>query len=461
MNKRKFQIIGIALVLASLLGLVSIPRSIPVAINGEIQYLNTNAWTVSAALEKDGFLLEEADQVVPNLSSMLLGVKEIEVELARPVKITIFPTNEEIDLYTANRVPGELLAEAVIVLGEYDQLLRNGKPVNVEEKLPYQGDYHFVLRKAVAIEVNDAGESNQIYSSAETLGQAFAENGIQLEVGDRVSPDLDTVLIADLEVQIQRARPVEIHLKDELIEFQTAAETVAEALAEAGLALQGSDYSLPEANTTIPEDGKMRVVRVREEFMLSQTNIPFSVDYVQSDEVELDQRDVVQAGEFGVEVTRTRIIYEDDQEVSRVEEITWVAKEPKDQLTGLGTKVVVRTMDTPNGPIEYWRAVNVYATSYSPCRLGIENYCNSVTASGLTAQHGVIAVTRAWYNLMRGQRMYVPGYGIGVIGDVGGGVPGKYWIDLAYSDNDYVAWHHNVTAYFLTPVPDNIPWILP
>jgi len=461
MNKRKLQIIGIALVLASILGLVSIPRSIPVTINGETQYLNTNASTVSAALEKDGFLLEEADQVVPDLSSLLLGVKEIEVELARPVKIILLPTNEAIDIYTASRVPGELLLEAGISLGEYDQLLWNGKPVNVEEELPYQGDYQFVLRKAVAIEVNDAGETNRIYSSAETLGQAFADIGIQLEVGDRVSPDLDTVLNADLEVQIQRAKPVEIHLKDESIEIQTAAETVAEALAEAGMALQGSDYSLPEANAPIPDDGQIRVVRVREEFILTQTNIPFSVDYVQSDEVELDQRDVVQAGEFGVEVTRTRVIYEDDQEVSRVEEITWVAKEPKDQLTGLGTKVVVRTMDTPSGPIEYWRAVNVYATSYSPCRLGIENYCSSGTASGLTVQHGVIAVTRSWYNLMVGQRMYIPGYGIGVVGDIGGGVPGKYWIDLAYSDNDYVAWYHNVTAYFLTPVPENIPWILP
>ncbi|PKO06388.1 MAG: hypothetical protein CVU41_06605 [Chloroflexi bacterium HGW-Chloroflexi-3] len=461
MTKRKLQIIGITLVLASLVGLVSIPRSITVTINGETQYLNTNAWTVSAALEKDGFILEEADQVEPDASSLLLGVKEIDLELARQVKITIFPTNEEVDLYTANRVPGELLTEAGITLGENDLLLMNDEPVNVEEKLPYQGDYQFVFRKAVAIEVDEAGVKNQIFSSAETLGQAFAENGIQLEMGDRVSPDLETVLNTDLEVQIQRAKPIEIHLKDESIEIQTAAETVAEALAEAGLALQGSDYSLPRSNAPIPEDGQIRIVRVREEFILTQTNIPFSVDYVQSDEVELDQRDVVQAGEFGVEVTRTRVIYEDDQEVSRVEEITWVAKEPKDQLTGLGTKVVVRTMDTPSGPIEYWRAVNVYATSYSPCRLGIENYCSSGTASGLTAQHGVIAVTRAWYNLMVGQRMYVPGYGIGVVGDIGGGVPGKYWIDLAYSDNDYVAWYHNVTAYFLTPVPENIPWILP
>ncbi len=454
-------IFGVALVLAALVGLVSIPRNIAVTINGETQYLNTNALTVSAALEKDGFLLEEADQISPEADSLTLGVQEIEVELARPVSIRVLPGPEEVDLYTAERLPSQLLSAAGIDLGEEDQLLMAGEPVNLNQELPYQGDYQLVVRKAVNLQIEDEGQTTSILSSAETLAQALEENGIVLKEGDRIQPELETVLVSDLDVVIQRAKPVAIDMQDESIAVQTAAKTVAEVLVEAGLSLQGADYSIPDAQSLIPEDGHIRVVRVREEFTLTQTNIPFSVDYIQSDQVELDQREVVQAGEFGVEVTRTRVIYEDEQEVSRVEEVTWVAKEPKDQLTGLGTQVVVRTMDTPNGPIEYWRAVNVYATSYSPCRLGIENYCSSGTASGLTAQHGVIAVTRAWYNLMLGQRLYVPGYGIGVVGDIGGGIPGKYWIDLAYSDDDYVAWHQNVTVYFLTPVPENIAWILP
>ncbi len=461
MSKRKIQIIGVALVLAALLGLLGIPRSILVTINGETQYLTTNALTVSAALEKDGFVLEEADQISPDVASLMLGVQEIEVELARPVHISIFPAGEEVDLLTAERDPGKLMESAGIELGEQDQLLMAGEPVALDQSLPYQGDYQLLVRKAVSLQIEDDGQGTSVLSSAETLALALEENGIVLNEGDRVQPGLETVLVGDLEVSIQRARLVVIELKDKAIEVNTAAEIVTEALVEAGLALQAADYSIPDAQAVIPANGKIRVVRVREEFTLTQTNIPFSVNYIQSDEVELDQREVVQAGEFGVEVTRTRVIYEDDQEVSRMEEITWVAKEPKEQLTGLGTNVVVRTMDTPSGPIEYWRAVNVYATSYSPCRLGIENYCSSGTASGLTAQHGVIAVTRSWYNLMVGQSLYVPGYGIGVVGDIGGGIPGKYWIDLAYSDNDWVAWYHNVTAYFLTPVPDNIPWILP
>jgi hypothetical protein len=48
----------------------------------------------------------------------------------------------------------------------------------------------------------------------------------------------------------------------------------------------------------------------------------------------------------------------------------------------MGTKVVVRTMEVGGKTIEYWRKVNIYATSYSPCRLGTGK-CDNVTASGM------------------------------------------------------------------------------
>lgn len=63
---------------------------------------------------------------------------------------------------------------------------------------------------------------------------------------------------------------------------------------------------------------------------------------------------------------------------------------------------------------------------------------------------------------MKGWPLYVPGYGIATVEDVGGGIPGRYWIDLGFTDYDIVSWHQWVTVYFLTPVPpaDAIPWIL-
>jgi 3D (Asp-Asp-Asp) domain-containing protein len=72
----------------------------------------------------------------------------------------------------------------------------------------------------------------------------------------------------------------------------------------------------------------------------------------------------------------------------------------------------------------------------------------------------VIAVTVRWFRDMKLQKVYVPGYGTGVIGDTGGGIPGRYWIDLGFTDDDYESWHQWTTLYFLTPVPQYIPYIL-
>jgi 3D (Asp-Asp-Asp) domain-containing protein len=136
-----------------------------------------------------------------------------------------------------------------------------------------------------------------------------------------------------------------------------------------------------------------------------------------------------------------------------------ILSEPVNERREYGTKVNVQTLDTPDGPIEYYRAVTVYATSYSPCRSGTSS-CITGTSSGRKVEKGVIAVTSAWYNQFGGQSVYVPGYGKAVIADVGGGIPGRRWIDLAYSDDDFEGWSGETTLYFLTPVPANMVWVM-
>jgi len=135
---------------------------------------------------------------------------------------------------------------------------------------------------------------------------------------------------------------------------------------------------------------------------------------------------------------------------------------PIPRVIGYGAQVVVRTLDTPEGPVEYWRAYTMYATSYAAKFLdrppGSKNYGR--TASGRILTKGLVAIDRAMMPF--GTRVYVPGYGFAEAADTGGGVKGR-WIDLGYDDWNYVSWHRVVTVYFLTPVPpaDQIRWIIP
>jgi len=195
--------------------------------------------------------------------------------------------------------------------------------------------------------------------------------------------------------------------------------------------------------------------------------IPFWTEYQLVEDLEIDQVRVVQFGEYGLQVKRVRIRYEDRVEVDRTVDDEWRAREPKPRIEGYGTKIVWRTVNTPDGPIEYWRVLNLFATSYSPCRSDTpDGSCAYSTAGKLPVQKGVAAVRYKWWFYMNDSHwVYVPGYGSAVISDVGGGAPpgNFYWIDLGYSDDDYVPWAQWVTVYFTRPFPppQDILYILP
>jgi uncharacterized protein YabE (DUF348 family) len=453
--------VAIFLIIGILGVLLLIPRQVTIQVNGIDQTVTVHALTVGGAVRQAGFQPADKYQIDPPRSKWLKPGLVIQVDQARMVTIHINPAGDDIEFKTATRKLSDILAEAGLEIEPNDRITFNGQPVDLDQELKYNPQLLLEVHRAVAVTVNEKDHTQTIYSSASTLGQALWEVGITLTIADRVSPPLDTPLQQPLTVQIEQARPVTIQVDGKEVTTPTAAVSVADALGEADISLQGLDYSLPSEQEPIPSDRLIKVVRVREEVLLNQQAIPYNSTYQPDPNTEMDKRSVVSPGEFGLQVSRERVLYEDGVEVSREEDAQWVAKQPSDQVLGYGTKPVVNTIDTPNGTLEYWRAVNVWATSYSPCRLGIPNYCNSTTASGLTVRQGIVAVTRAWYSWMVGQKVYIPGYGVAVIADVGGGIPGRYWVDLGYSDADYVTWSQSVTMYFLTPIPQNIPWILP
>jgi 3D (Asp-Asp-Asp) domain-containing protein len=275
-----------------------------------------------------------------------------------------------------------------------------------------------------------------------------------------LDPAPETPLDRPLQVTLRRAVPLTITQGGQTVTLRSAAARVGEALADAGLSLQGLDTTIPPESQPIPADGRIQLVRVQEQVLLEQKTIPFKSQYQADPETELDQRSVLQPGVTGLIVARVRVRTEDGKEVSRQKESEWTAREPKDQVVGYGTKVVVHTETVDGATIQYWRKLTAYATSYSPCTI-YADHCSYTTASGATLSKGVIAVVRSWYNQLKGAQVYIPGYGQATIADIGGGVGGQNWVDLGYSESDYVGWHQNVTVYFLAPAPANIGWGLP
>ena len=373
--------------------------------------------------------------------------------------ITIMDNANVITIQTNENTPSSILAQAGISINPNDRVLSNGLPIPLDQEVTDQ-PITLQIRRAVAATLITPDGKKQIQTSAFTVGEVLDEAGITPQSRDRIDPPLDTQ-IPNSPITIYYSPSITITITGDGRSFRTnsSAQTVGEALAEAGIPLIGLDYSLPPENEAVPADGQIKVVRVSESVLLAQKPIPFDNELIPSADVPLDQTRILSPGENGLSVQRIRVRYEDGREVSRITEDETMVRPPKTRTLGYGTKIET-TSETVNGvQIEYWRKVQMYATSYSPCRLGTST-CGSTTASGKKLQKGVVALPTNLYLNMKGQPLFIPGYGFATVEDACGGCAGQPWIDLGYTDENYEAWHSWVTVYFLTPVPQNIVYIL-
>lgn len=440
---------------------VGMRRSLLVIVDGSSHLIETSGLTTGWVLQEGGISFSGGDWVSPRAATWLGDTKVVYLFPAREVKIWLSGSQTPLETFTAERIPANILAERGLKLFPGDRVWSDGEAIDPTAPLKNSiSNFSIQLDPAAEVTVVEGEHTNSFLSADTTLGSALFKAGYQLEPADKLSIPADTPLKGPVSVTIQQAKPITIQIDQGEISSRTSAELVGPALAEAGFPLQGQDYAIPDENSAIPEDGIIKVIRVREEVVLNETEIPFSRETTADPETELDQTSVVQTGQPGLIVTRERIRYEDGEETDRKKEAEWTAREPVAEKIGYGTKIVIRTMDTPDGPIEYYRAVSVYATSYSPCRQGMGK-CSLSTASGIPLKKGIVAVRGSWYASLGLTRIYVPDYGVGTIADTGGGIPGKYWIDLGYGEEDFINWHQQVTVYFLTPVPANVVGALP
>lgn len=377
---------------------------------------------------------------------------------ASPPTVTIMDGDQITTLQTEERVPSALVTQAGIMLNASDRILSRGFSIAPDQPID-DDSITLQIRRAVTLTLITTDGQQQIQSSAFTVGEALAEFSYQLHVEDKVDPPLSSPLQEGMTITVASSRPLTVNVDGKIVQVQSSARTVGEALAEAGIPLLGLGYSLPPENEALPSDGQIKVVRVSESVVLAQKPIPFESELVASAEVPLDQTQILSPGENGLSVERIRIRYEDGVEVSRITEEETVVRTPKTRTLAYGTKIEIKTAVVDGVTIEYWRAVQMYATSYSPCRLGTST-CGSTTASGKQLQKGMVALRTDLYRSLKGQPLYIPGYGFATVEDACGGCTGQPWIDLGYSDDDYEPWHSWVTVYFLTPVPPNIVYVL-
>ena len=445
-------------VLGIILLLLSIHKTVYLSINEEVEEYQTNSITVGGFLKEQGIDLADEDRVKPGANSLLLNKST--VYYAPAAEIQILADEEEISLQTAERDPSNILLEAGFLLFPKDRILVNGVIKTKGSRLPSSPSHQIEILRGTPVELQTEDGLVSFITDADTIQEAILKQEISLFEADLLIPPGDTPLAGEpISVELIRSKPVQVKIGEDLFTIRTTAETVGPALTHGGLALQGRDYSIPPEDKPLPEEDPIEIIRVREEIITEQEQIQFTSEYQALNDFDLDQIQIVSGGEYGLQAKRIRVLYENNEEISRKVEKLWVVKEPKSRVIGYGTRINLQSTNTPHGKITYWRKITAYATSYDSTCPG----CDTITASGSVLKKGSIAVTLDWYRYMKGAKVYIPGYGFGTIEDVGGGVPwSANWVDLGYKKEDYVPWSENVTVYFLAPAPppESIMYVL-
>ena len=381
-----------------------------------------------------------------------------------PRLVTIFDGENTLTISTTETKPLLILSEAGITAQPSDRVLVNGIPHALDESVSLEGNWHLQLRRAMQVTLVTPQGEQTIQTSALTVGEVLKENEIFTSVNDKVHPPLTSPVVDTLTITFSPAQDLIITSGETVINIRSAARTVGEALAEAGLPLIGLDISVPADHEPLPADGQIKVIRVTESISVDLQSIPFSVEKTESEDIAFGQQEILQAGENGIVMVRTRIRYEDGMETSRSEEEKTILKEPVSQVVAMGSKIVLSEVGG-DAPYQYWYATQMYASWYSPCNSGTGG-CSYGTASGARAGYGIVAVDYSYYSYFAGMKVYIPGYGVATIGDTGGGpiietvfgVPRHQWIDLGYDDNNIGGLSGWVTVYFLEPAPAEIPY---
>lgn len=418
---------------------------VTLVVDGQEQQLHTHQDTVGALLMDAGFTLYPEDIVIPALAAELEPGATVLVQRAYAARVTA--DGHEFALRTHATSVETVLAEAGVTLGPHDEVEIEGK-FTADSPKPAR----ITIHRAVPYTLHEDDQAITLYTTAATVGETLRRAGMTLYLADHVQPGLGERMSAGMHIYVDRSIPAAVQVDGRTIRTRTHRERAGEVLADLGIVLTGQDYTTPTLDSPLNEENTIRIVRVTERFLIEQEPIPFETVWQPSLDLEIDYEGLLQEGSPGVRERRIRVRYEDGQEVARTVEDEYIAVQPTTKIRGYGTNIVVRTLATPSGPIEYWRTIRMLATSYSASTAGTPRSSRwyGRTATGMVMRGGIVAVDPRVVNLR--SQVYVPGYGVGIAGDTGGAIKWKR-IDLGYDDDNLRLWYNWVDVYLLTPVP--------
>jgi uncharacterized protein YabE (DUF348 family) len=323
------------------------------------------------------------------------------------------------------------------IFDELDIALRSEDYVFPSANTKVKDNLKVVYKPAKQVQMVKDTEEKAVWSTAETVEEFLKEQEIILTEHDKVTPDLDTAIKKDMNIEVNIAFPFKLNnggTEEEA--WTTTSTTVADFLLQQEITLGELDRVEPEKDSVIQKDAVISIIRVEKVTDVVEEPIHFAVVTKNDSNLSKGTEKVVTPGQEGLLTKEYEVVLENGKEVSRTLLKETQVKEKQDKVVAVGTKVSTQTVSRGNDSVskEFFVSSTAYTAS---C-----NGCSGTTATGLNLKANpgakVIAVDPSVIPL--GTKVYVEGYGYAVAADKGSAIKGNK-IDVFFaSQADAYRW---------------------
>lgn len=297
--------------------------------------------------------------------------------------------------------------------------------------------------KTVCVDLD--GEQIQLFVFSKNVEDVLKTAGVSVGKADKISANLHDETYHGQVLYVNKAIPVHFEVNGQQTELLTTAHTVLDFLGENNIALSEFDEITPALDTVLTQDTKVILAKSEVEIVTRTEEIPFKTVSVPNYQADAGSTTVKSEGENGIKETSYMRIWRNGEVVHETATEEVVIKEPVNKVVEYGTvmaSVNYRGGNVPRESITYSKMLTMTATAYDLSfqstgkRPGDRGY--GITASGMRAQRGVVAVDPRVIPL--GTKLYIETadgsfvYGNAIAADTGGAIKGNK-IDLFMSSN--------------------------
>lgn len=190
--------------------------------------------------------------------------------------------------------------------------------------------------KEISIVVD--GKAQTLETREGMLSEVLDEHSIAVSPHDEVSMSLSDEIEDGDRVTINRAVAINVTADGETEQIYTTQDTVKEALAAHSIEVSEDDKVYPAADTAVKADLNIRVVRVTKQTATQEASIPFKVIKTADPSLYKGDNRVIQSGKEGVIVQTIEKTFQDGELVSKKMTGKKVESNRVDKVIAVGTK---------------------------------------------------------------------------------------------------------------------------